>query len=135
MRSWRLGFGAGSTPPAQTLATADYQVSSRCNSNRGKRHGQIAGRKSGDRHVGGRRRRARRREGAGRRRRADLRDGSKYLDGLPDPEAGMADIKAAHPLGRWAEPEEIADAIILPISPKGDLRDQMLMVDGGYSAR
>ena len=60
----------------------------------------------------------------------------KYLDGLPDPAAGMADIRAAHPLGRWAELEEIADAIIFLLSPKATfVTGQMLMVDGGYSAR
>jgi NAD(P)-dependent dehydrogenase (short-subunit alcohol dehydrogenase family) len=30
----------------------------------------------------------------------------KYLDGLESPAAGMAGMRAAHPLGRWAEPDE-----------------------------
>lgn len=60
----------------------------------------------------------------------------RYLDGLNDPEAGMAEIKAAHPMGRWAEPEEIAEPIIFLLG-KGSsfITGQMLMVDGGYSAR
>jgi NAD(P)-dependent dehydrogenase (short-subunit alcohol dehydrogenase family) len=37
---------------------------------------------------------------------------TRYLEGLEDPAAGEAAIKSAHPLGRWAEPEEIADAIL-----------------------
>ena len=60
----------------------------------------------------------------------------KYLDGLADPAAGAAAIKAAHPLGRWAQPEEIADAIVYLTGPSSSfVTGQILMVDGGYSAR
>ncbi len=59
-----------------------------------------------------------------------------YLDGLDDPEAGKAEIRAAHPMGRWAEPEEIAEPIIFLLGAKSSfVTGQMLMVDGGYSAR
>ncbi|RUV82792.1 SDR family oxidoreductase [Mesorhizobium sp. M1A.F.Ca.IN.020.06.1.1] len=37
---------------------------------------------------------------------------TRYLEGLDDPAAGEATIKGAHPIGRWAEPREIADAIL-----------------------
>jgi NAD(P)-dependent dehydrogenase (short-subunit alcohol dehydrogenase family) len=60
----------------------------------------------------------------------------KYLDGLEDPVAGAAAVKAAHPLGRWAEPQEIADAIrFLVGSGSSFVTGQILMVDGGYTAR
>jgi NAD(P)-dependent dehydrogenase (short-subunit alcohol dehydrogenase family) len=59
-----------------------------------------------------------------------------YLDGLEDPVAGAVEIKGAHPLGRWAEPEEVADAIVfLASSTSSFVTGQMLMVDGGYSAK
>ena len=61
---------------------------------------------------------------------------TRYLDGLEDPAQGERDIRAAHPLGRWAEPDEIADAIIYLAGPASSfVTGQMLMVDGGYSAR
>lgn len=61
---------------------------------------------------------------------------TKYLQGLEDPAAGEANIKSAHPLGRWAEPEEIADAIVyLSGSASSFVTGQILMVDGGYTAR
>jgi NAD(P)-dependent dehydrogenase (short-subunit alcohol dehydrogenase family) len=61
---------------------------------------------------------------------------TRYLDGLDDPAQGERDIRAAHPLGRWAEPEEIADAIVyLAGAGSSFVTGQMLMVDGGYSAR
>ena len=60
----------------------------------------------------------------------------KYLDGLDDPVAGAAAIKGAHPLGRWAEPAEVADAIVFLVGPTSSfVTGQILMVDGGYSAR
>lgn len=61
---------------------------------------------------------------------------TKYLDGLADPVAGAAAIKDAHPLGRWAEPDEVADSIVYLVGPQSSfVTGQILMVDGGYSAR
>jgi len=61
---------------------------------------------------------------------------TRYLEGLEDPVAGENAIKNAHPLGRWAEPEEIADAIVYLSSPRASfVTGQILMADGGYSAR
>ena len=61
---------------------------------------------------------------------------TEYLAGLPDPAAAAADIRQAHPLGRVAEPEEIADAIDFLSRPTASfITGQMLMVDGGYTAR
>jgi len=59
-----------------------------------------------------------------------------YLDGLDDPAAGKTEIRAAHPMGRWAQPEEIAEPIIFLLGSNSSfVTGQMLMVDGGYSAR
>jgi len=61
---------------------------------------------------------------------------TRYLEGLADPAAGEAAIKSAHPLGRWAEPNEIADAILyLAGSQASFVTGHILMADGGYSAR
>lgn len=61
---------------------------------------------------------------------------TRYLEGLDDPAAGEAAIRSAHPLGRWAEPEEIADAILYLSGPAASfVTGQILMADGGYSAR
>lgn len=61
---------------------------------------------------------------------------TRYLEGLEDPAAGEAAIKSAHPLGRWAEPKEIADAILYLSGPGASfVTGQILMADGGYSAR
>lgn len=61
---------------------------------------------------------------------------TRYLDGMADPAAAEAAIKAAHPLGRWAEPGEIADAIVYLAGGRSSfVTGQILMADGGYSAR
>lgn len=60
----------------------------------------------------------------------------RYLNSLDDPAAGAVAIKAAHPLGRYAEPSEIAETIKFLIGPGASfVTGHMLMVDGGYSAR
>lgn len=60
----------------------------------------------------------------------------RYLDGLPDPKAEERAIKQAHPLGRWAEPDEIADSILyLAGNTASFVTGQILMADGGYSTR
>jgi NAD(P)-dependent dehydrogenase (short-subunit alcohol dehydrogenase family) len=60
----------------------------------------------------------------------------RYLDSLPDPAAGAAEVKAAHPLGRWGEPEEVAECIKFLVGPGSSfVTGHMLMVDGGFSAR
>ena len=60
----------------------------------------------------------------------------RYLDGMADPERGAIEIRAAHPLGRIAEPEEIAESILFLLGPASSfVTGQMLMVDGGYSTR
>lgn len=61
---------------------------------------------------------------------------TRYLEGLADPSAGEAAIKSAHPLGRWAEPDEIADAILYLAGAQASfVTGHILMADGGYSAR
>ncbi len=61
---------------------------------------------------------------------------TRYLDGMDDPAAAERAIKEAHPLGRWAEPDEIADAIVfLAGSQASFITGQILMADGGYSTR
>ncbi|RAZ90881.1 oxidoreductase [Mesorhizobium hawassense] len=61
---------------------------------------------------------------------------TRYLEGLDDPAAGEAAIKSAHPIGRWAEPREIADAILYLAGPNASfVTGHILMADGGCSAR
>ena len=58
------------------------------------------------------------------------------LVGAPDVDALLAQIAASHPLGRIAEPDEIADVIVFLVSPRARfVSGAILMADGGYSAQ
>ncbi len=60
---------------------------------------------------------------------------TRYFDAQPDPEATRKAVAAAHPLGRWAEPEEVASAIVYLASDDASfVTGTILMVDGGYTA-
>jgi NAD(P)-dependent dehydrogenase (short-subunit alcohol dehydrogenase family) len=60
----------------------------------------------------------------------------RYIDAQPDPEATAAEVRAAHPMNRWAEPEEVATAIAYLASDDASfVNGHVLMVDGGYVAR
>jgi NAD(P)-dependent dehydrogenase (short-subunit alcohol dehydrogenase family) len=60
----------------------------------------------------------------------------RLLDELPDP-AGVAEaIRAEHPLGRFATPEDVARSIVfLASDAAGFTTGTVLMVDGGFTAR
>jgi NAD(P)-dependent dehydrogenase (short-subunit alcohol dehydrogenase family) len=60
---------------------------------------------------------------------------TRYLASLPDPEAGAKAVKDAHPMKRWAEPDEVAKALIFLASDDAAfITGHILMVDGGYVA-
>lgn len=60
----------------------------------------------------------------------------RYIDAQADPQAVSAAVKAAHPMGRWAEPEEVAKAILYLASDEASfVTGHTLMVDGGYVAQ
>jgi NAD(P)-dependent dehydrogenase (short-subunit alcohol dehydrogenase family) len=53
-----------------------------------------------------------------------------------DPAASRKNIEAMHPLGRLAEPEEIAEAALFLASPEASfITGAALPVDGGYTAK
>lgn len=59
-----------------------------------------------------------------------------YLDGQGDADAALQAVLAAHPIGRVAQPKEIAEAIMFMISDKSSfVTGSNLQVDGGYSAQ
>jgi 2-deoxy-D-gluconate 3-dehydrogenase len=51
-------------------------------------------------------------------------------------ETRFAEITGRIPLGRWATPEEVADAVSFLVSPAARyVHGHLLAVDGGYLAR
>jgi dihydroanticapsin dehydrogenase len=60
---------------------------------------------------------------------------TRYFDAQPDPVATRKAVAAAHPLGRWAQPEEVASVLVYLASPEASfVTGAILMVDGGYTA-
>jgi NAD(P)-dependent dehydrogenase (short-subunit alcohol dehydrogenase family) len=60
---------------------------------------------------------------------------TRYFDAQPDPEATRKAVAQAHPMGRWAQPEEVASALVYLASPEASfITGTILMVDGGYTA-
>lgn len=58
------------------------------------------------------------------------------LAGVPDREDRLASIAAAHPLGRLAQAEEIAEVIAFLASPRSSIiTGAILMADGGFTAQ
>jgi len=58
-----------------------------------------------------------------------------YLDGQVDPKAARERQYASHPMGRFATPQEIGEAIMFMLSDRSSfVTGANLMVDGGYSA-
>ena len=58
-----------------------------------------------------------------------------YLDGQSDPDQAEKRIIAGHPIGRMADPIEIADPIVFMLSDRSSfVTGANLQVDGGYSA-
>ena len=58
------------------------------------------------------------------------------LSGAPDVDAVLAEIAAAHPLGRISEADEIAEIVVFLASPRSRfVTGSILMADGGYTAR
>ena len=58
------------------------------------------------------------------------------MAGVPDREARLASVAAAHPLGRLARAEEIAEVIAFLASPRSSIiTGAILMADGGFTAQ
>jgi NAD(P)-dependent dehydrogenase (short-subunit alcohol dehydrogenase family) len=59
-----------------------------------------------------------------------------FVDDQPDPAALEAAIAASHPLGRWSQPEEIAQTIVFLVSDEASfVTGAIHTVDGGFTAQ
>ena len=59
-----------------------------------------------------------------------------YLDGQADPSTAEEEIVSAHPIGRMADPFEIAEVIVFLLSDRASyMTGANLQADGGYSAK
>jgi NAD(P)-dependent dehydrogenase (short-subunit alcohol dehydrogenase family) len=59
----------------------------------------------------------------------------RFVNAQEDPDALAASIKAEHPLGRWASPDEIARTIVFLASDEASfVTGAILSVDGGFTA-
>jgi NAD(P)-dependent dehydrogenase (short-subunit alcohol dehydrogenase family) len=58
-----------------------------------------------------------------------------YIESQEDPDEAEKSILAAHPIGRLADPKEIAEGIVFLISDRASfITGANLQADGGYSA-
>jgi L-fucose dehydrogenase len=66
---------------------------------------------------------------------AEVRTGQyeKWLQKFENPQEKLREISARIPLGkRMTQPSEIADAVVLLLSPRSTITGQQIYVDGGY---
>lgn len=61
---------------------------------------------------------------------------ARHLAAQPDPKAAEEAVNAAHPLGRYATPQEVASVIVFIASSDASfVTGAVMAIDGGYTAR